>query len=117
MLVGVFFVCAHFAMGHIDSDDLRSMRKVGQRLEEEDVVACDDLFIANPKWHLPFYSVGVLCTFVALAFVCDEFFVPALEEMSFEHHLNLSVDVAGATLSEAPFIAGILPPLENPTWH
>ena len=39
--------------------------------------------------------------FLALAVVCDEFFVPALEEISSDHHLNLSMDVAGATLMAA----------------
>jgi sodium/potassium/calcium exchanger 2 len=39
--------------------------------------------------------------FLALAIVCDEFFVPALEEISSDHHLNLSMDVAGATLMAA----------------
>lgn len=39
--------------------------------------------------------------FLALAIACDEFFVPALEEMSSERRLNLSMDVAGATLMAA----------------
>ena len=39
--------------------------------------------------------------FLALAIVCDEFFVPALEEMANEDHMNLSMDVAGATLMAA----------------
>jgi len=36
-----------------------------------------------------------------LAISCDEFFVPALEEMSSKRHMNLSMDVAGATLMAA----------------
>ena len=39
--------------------------------------------------------------FLAIAICCDEFFVPALEEMSSERHLHLSTDVAGATLMAA----------------
>lgn len=39
--------------------------------------------------------------FLALAIVCDEYFVPALEEMSGENQLNLSLDIAGATLMAA----------------
>eukprot|EP00586_Coscinodiscus_wailesii_P010359 CAMPEP_0172501246 /NCGR_PEP_ID=MMETSP1066-20121228/147664_1 /TAXON_ID=671091 /ORGANISM="Coscinodiscus wailesii, Strain CCMP2513" /LENGTH=735 /DNA_ID=CAMNT_0013275917 /DNA_START=157 /DNA_END=2364 /DNA_ORIENTATION=+ len=64
-------------------------------------VSCDALEVANPTWMIVFYIIGVLYTFLALAIVCDEFFVPALEEMSSERHLNLTMDVAGATLMAA----------------
>ncbi len=37
------------------------------------------------------YALGVCYMFVALAIVCDEFFVPALEEMANEDHMNLSM--------------------------
>eukprot|EP00584_Thalassiosira_punctigera_P006801 CAMPEP_0172541744 /NCGR_PEP_ID=MMETSP1067-20121228/12506_1 /TAXON_ID=265564 ORGANISM="Thalassiosira punctigera, Strain Tpunct2005C2" /NCGR_SAMPLE_ID=MMETSP1067 /ASSEMBLY_ACC=CAM_ASM_000444 /LENGTH=651 /DNA_ID=CAMNT_0013327847 /DNA_START=163 /DNA_END=2115 /DNA_ORIENTATION=+ len=63
--------------------------------------ACPELEVAEPKWFAAFYTVGTLYMFLALAIVCDEFFVPALEEMSSERHLNLSMDVAGATLMAA----------------
>lgn len=56
---------------------------------------------ADPEWLTVFYSIGVLYMFLALAIVCDEFFVPALEEMSSGRRLNLSMDVAGATLMAA----------------
>lgn len=62
---------------------------------------CDDLTKADPEWLCVFYALGVLYMFLALAIVCDEFFVPALEEMSSKRHLNLSMDVAGATLMAA----------------
>ena len=42
---------------------------------------------------------GVLYMFVALAIVCDEFFVPSLEVIA--DRLNLSNDIAGATLMAA----------------
>jgi len=45
--------------------------------------------------------LGVLYMFVAIAIVCDEFFVPALEEIASDSYLNLSMDVAGATLMAA----------------
>jgi sodium/potassium/calcium exchanger 2 len=45
--------------------------------------------------------LGVLYMFVAIAILCDEFFVPALEEIASENYLNLSMDVAGATLMAA----------------
>ncbi len=47
------------------------------------------------------YIIGVLYMFLALAIVCDEYFVPALEVMSGEYHLNLTPDIAGATLMAA----------------
>jgi K+-dependent Na+/Ca+ exchanger-like protein len=46
-------------------------------------------------------AIGVLYMFVAIAIVCDEFFVPALEEIASDNYLNLSMDVAGATLMAA----------------
>ena len=46
-----------------------------------------------------FYFVGLLYMFLALAIVCDEYFVPALEQLS--DKLELSDDVAGATFMAA----------------
>lgn len=63
--------------------------------------ACEGITIADPGWLCIFYAIGVLYMFLALAIVCDEFFVPALEEMSSSRRLNLSLDVAGATLMAA----------------
>lgn len=57
--------------------------------------------VADPTWLLAPYILGILYTFLALAIVCDEYFVPALEEMSGENQLNLSLDIAGATLMAA----------------
>jgi K+-dependent Na+/Ca+ exchanger-like protein len=65
------------------------------------VDACASLNTADPPWLCTFYAIGVLYMFLALAIVCDEFFVPALEEMSSSRRLNLSMDVAGATLMAA----------------
>jgi len=56
---------------------------------------------ADPKWLLVPYILGILYLFLGLAIVCDEFFVPALEVMVDENHLNLSMDIAGATLMAA----------------
>ena len=72
-----------------------------RRLQEEIEDPCDDLKKADPGWLCAFYGLGVLYMFLALAIVCDEFFVPALEEMSCPRRLNLSMDVAGATLMAA----------------
>ena len=62
---------------------------------------CSDIKTADPTWWLLWYIIGVIYMFLALAIVCDEFFVPALEEMASERRLNLSMDVAGATLMAA----------------
>mmetsp|Transcript_41669 Transcript_41669/g.94030 ORF Transcript_41669/g.94030 Transcript_41669/m.94030 type:complete len:760 (+) Transcript_41669:191-2470(+) len=50
-------------------------------------------------WMLVFYFLGVLYMFCALAIVCDEFFVPALEVFVEEN--DISMDVAGATFMAA----------------
>mmetsp|Transcript_14719 Transcript_14719/g.31961 ORF Transcript_14719/g.31961 Transcript_14719/m.31961 type:complete len:906 (+) Transcript_14719:68-2785(+) len=63
--------------------------------------SCDDIKKADPTWWLLWYIIGVIYMFLAIAIVCDEFFVPALEEMASERRLNLSMDVAGATLMAA----------------
>lgn len=59
------------------------------------------------SWHSPtsalnwvlLYVVLIIIIFVALAVVCDDFFVPSLEAIS--EKLNLSEDVAGATFMAA----------------
>ena len=50
---------------------------------------------------LPIVIAIVVYMFLAIAIVCDEFFVPALEEIMSENYLNLSMDVAGANHGEA----------------
>merc|ERR1740139_248237 len=56
---------------------------------------------ADPKWHLVWYILGIMYLFLAIAIVCDEFFVPALEVMVGADYLNMSRDIAGATLMAA----------------
>jgi len=51
------------------------------------------------KGYLAMYLLGMVYTFVGLAIVCDEFFVPALE--TFVDELGISMDVAGATFMAA----------------
>ena len=46
------------------------------------------------------HFIGMFYMFMALSIICDEFFVPALEEMTFVR-LKLSPDVAGATFMAA----------------
>lgn len=45
------------------------------------------------------YIFGILYTFFAIAIICDEFFVPALERIAEKY--DISADVAGATLMAA----------------
>ena len=54
---------------------------------------------ANPQGLIVLYILGSLYLFIALAVVCDEFFVPPLEEIA--ERWNISDDVAGATLMAA----------------
>lgn len=57
--------------------------------------------VFDNEFSLILYIIGVIYMFVAIAVVCDELFVPALEEIASDNHLNLSMDVAGATLMAA----------------
>ena len=79
------------------TEDLALDERRQRRLEK----TCDEIDKIDPKWLIVFYALGVLYMFLALAIVCDEFFVPALEEMASKRHMNLSMDVAGATLMAA----------------
>jgi len=56
---------------------------------------------AGQEWQCVIWVLVVLYMFLALAIVCDEYFVPALEVMCDEDHLDLGDDVAGATLMAA----------------
>eukprot|EP00815_Leptocylindrus_aporus_P009211 CAMPEP_0116063502 /NCGR_PEP_ID=MMETSP0322-20121206/8465_1 /TAXON_ID=163516 /ORGANISM="Leptocylindrus danicus var. apora, Strain B651" /LENGTH=633 /DNA_ID=CAMNT_0003549157 /DNA_START=47 /DNA_END=1945 /DNA_ORIENTATION=+ len=67
--------------------------------DEDDDDGCADP--ADPPALVVVHVCVVLYMFLALAISCDEFFVPALEEMASERHLGLSPDVAGATLMAA----------------
>ncbi|GMH46577.1 hypothetical protein TrVE_jg514 [Triparma verrucosa] len=96
MLVVGYFVYATFLTG----DDSAAIEQAQIQRHLTNSTDCD-LSVAEPGWTLVLYIGGVLYMFVALAIVCDEFFVPALEEMSNEDHMNLSMDVAGATLMAA----------------
>jgi len=83
-----------------DTSSNKNTKKRNRHLMDEEEGKCNKEK-ADPTWTMIWYIIGVLYMFLALAIVCDEFFVPALEEMSCERHLNLSMDVAGATLMAA----------------
>jgi len=58
-------------------------RHVGRRLEEEEEGSNDDdglcVFLSAPGGQLILLIMGVVYMFLALAVVCDEYFVPSLE--------------------------------------
>ena len=73
-----------------------------RRLGGDDDDSCcsgSDKVRADPRWLVIFYIGGITYMFLALAIVCDEYFVPALEEMAEDMHMSL--DMAGATLMAA----------------
>jgi len=70
-------------------------------IEEEESDICEELEVADPGWMTTFYSIGILYMFLAIAIVCDDFFVEALAVISDENHMNIDKDVAGATLMAA----------------
>ena len=61
----------------------------------------DDLFTHEQRQHgaVILHMIGVVYMFVALAIVCDEFFVPSLDVII--EKLNIPDDVAGATFMAA----------------
>jgi len=85
-------------LGTVESSTETELSEQG---DEEMLSAIDCDKGDNPWWMVTLHIVGILYMFLALAIVCDEFFVPALEEISGPHRLNLSMDVAGATLMAA----------------
>ncbi|PXF48452.1 Sodium/potassium/calcium exchanger 4 [Gracilariopsis chorda] len=60
---------------------------------------CSGDNVFSKKWSLAFLIPAVVFTFVGLAIVTDDYFVPALECIC--ERLNLSEDVAGATFMAA----------------
>jgi len=79
------------------SEGLNSGQDVGHPGRElED---CTDAAHESAGGFVVFYIMGVLYMFIALAIVCDEYFVPALEVIS--EKWELSNDIAGATLMAA----------------
>ncbi|CAM9733336.1 unnamed protein product [Discosporangium mesarthrocarpum] len=77
-----------------------SGRKLLQNAEEDGADNLSDCGeAANPVGYIAFYIVGILYMFLALAIICDEYFVPALERIA--DKWGLGNDVAGATLMAA----------------
>mmetsp|Transcript_20314 Transcript_20314/g.26437 ORF Transcript_20314/g.26437 Transcript_20314/m.26437 type:complete len:678 (+) Transcript_20314:172-2205(+) len=100
-----------YRTGHDDDDDAvwSKTNKDGFRTcKTEDqaeicrgygVDACKKLDSDKIWWGMILVIIGLLYLFIGIAIICDELFVPALEIIA--EDLNLSNDVAGATLMAA----------------
>jgi len=109
-VVSFLAVLAVFSVyNYLQSEDVSSIP--GRRLSATDSAIYEahmqdrslDIFPeeADPKIILLPLIIGILYLFLAIAVVCDEFFIPALEVMVDEDHLNVSEDIAGATFMAA----------------
>jgi sodium/potassium/calcium exchanger 2 len=98
MIAFVTLILGYQAMGYFEKGNQFIIARHLSQTQEEYIDPTSSL--DNKLWLIG-YSFGVLYMFVAIAVVCDELFVPALEEIASDNHLNLSMDVAGATLMAA----------------
>jgi len=109
-LIGILLVCFFVALRLVrDMQGNASEAFTAGRLTEADMASTSELkeSLATvdcfpekvEPWVVPFCFLGVIYTFMGLSFVCDEFFVPALEVIA--QKWDLSNDVAGATLMAA----------------
>ncbi|XP_040566722.1 sodium/potassium/calcium exchanger Nckx30C isoform X6 [Lepeophtheirus salmonis] len=78
-----------------------SKEKDASEEEADGALFPDDIFTVNELQHgaVIFYIIGMVYMFVALAIVCDEFFVPSLDVII--EVIGCSEDVAGATFMAA----------------
>lgn len=93
-LIGLYAVVGYLNRGTDGDAFLKHDRDLA-----EEVAPCPTKL--DPVWLLAPYILVIIYMFLALAIVCDEFFVPALEEMSGPRQLNLGMDIAGATIMAA----------------
>ena len=73
----------------------------GRRLAEDGALYPDEVFDADAlkRGAIVLHVIGVIYTFTAIAIVCDDFFVPALEVLVEKY--KIEDDVAGATFMAA----------------
>ncbi len=103
-LIATISVINYIFIDHEQTSNPHLINDPNRRLQDTDEESnMKGIFqiVAEPAWLMALYVFGVLYMFLALAIVCDEYFVPALEAMSGEYHLNLTPDIAGATLMAA----------------
>eukprot|EP00746_Dinoflagellata_sp_MGD_P144701 gnl/MRDRNA2_/MRDRNA2_77405_c0_seq2.p1 gnl/MRDRNA2_/MRDRNA2_77405_c0~~gnl/MRDRNA2_/MRDRNA2_77405_c0_seq2.p1 ORF type:complete len:746 (+),score=109.26 gnl/MRDRNA2_/MRDRNA2_77405_c0_seq2:159-2396(+) len=85
----------HLAAQMVNKREIQKGGCQGETAESGPIECIKD----DKQWTLVFYFCGILYMFLALAIVCDEFFVPALE--LFVDVFDISMDVAGATFMAA----------------
>jgi K+-dependent Na+/Ca+ exchanger-like protein len=101
LMIGMLFIGVVFLMpSEDDGNDPhgRALRN-GLCTPKTDAELEDDCPTPPHAGYAPLLLMGILYIFCAIAVVCDEFFVPALEEIS--NRLEIKDDVAGATLMAA----------------
>lgn len=79
-----------------DHEDIETSKKI-----RKDPMFPNDLFTLEQKQSgfIVLHIIGVIYMFMALAVVCDEFFIPSLDIIT--EKLEISEDVAGATFMAA----------------
>ena len=89
--------------GRIDlnetADEIESKTSQSFSIFKNALLVCSYEKSTIPGLWLAFYCLAILWLFVAVAIICDDFFVPSLEAIS--EKLDLSEDVAGATFMAA----------------
>lgn len=85
----------------LQMSDMTTMPPLPSNASEKGANFPPDLFTEEQRKHgaIVFHIAGLLYMFVALAVVCDEFFIPALDVIT--EKMQISEDVAGATFMAA----------------
>ena len=97
--------CVHNVLGHVHKDSFHQPQDfIGKRrlLAENDSSSYpDEVFSLSQRRRgaVTLHVIGMIYMFIALAIVCDEFFVPALGVIT--EKLKISEDVSGATFMAA----------------
>ncbi|GMH38761.1 hypothetical protein BSKO_06645 [Bryopsis sp. KO-2023] len=105
LVVGLAYILFADIRVNDSVDDASYSRKLLKEAEEENRTPLDDyppdLFSQKQRKRgaVILHFLGMMYMFLALAIVCDEFFVPALEVII--HSLKIKDDVAGATFMAA----------------
>lgn len=99
----IYFVIIHYLdLFNLDENKFRTRTLLAlTNYTVLDTKFPEDLFSIKERrnGYIVLHIAGVIYMFVALAIVCDEFFIPALDVIT--EKLNISEDVAGATFMAA----------------
>lgn len=107
LMVGLYGAAIYFRQGQYrdeegftEADEThRFLSRALSADDGDDEDECPERTAADPWFAVFGHIFGVLYMFLALAIICDEFFVPALEVIA--DQMELSMDIAGATLMAA----------------